>query len=160
MKTNLSFLSGIALTALTTCLMLASSPTTTAQTYDSKPKRADASTQLETNVYPLANRPGFIKVIYNKRKKGAVQVVIRNEQGKVVYKAFEWLTLYRQEFDLSNLPIGNYTVEFSTQHEQVVRPLAINTPPPATSYIAMGEPIKQDMPVLPNPRGRRLTSNE
>ncbi len=159
MKTNSSFLPCSALTALTACLLLASSPTSTAQTYDGKLKLADAPTQLETNVYPLSNRPGVIKVIFNNRKKGSVQVVIRNEQGKVFYDAYEWMTLYRREFDLSNLPTGSYTVEFSTQNEHVVRPLAINTPPPATSYIAMGIPSKQDIPVLPNPKGRRLTSN-
>jgi hypothetical protein len=162
MKTNSSFLAYGALAALTVGLLLASSPTATAQLYDGQLKLADQSTQLETNVYPLASRPGVIKVIFNNRKKGAVQVVIRNEQGKVFYDAFEYVTLYRQDFNLSNLPTGNYSVELSTRDEHIVRSLAINTPPPATNYIAMGSPSKQEIPVpaLPTKKNKRLLVNQ
>ena len=160
MKTNVSFLHGSALAALTTCLLLASSPTTEAQTYSDQSKRTDAPSQLETNVYPLSSRPGFIKVIFNNLKKGAVQVLIRNEQGKVFYDESESVALYRRNLDLSELPAGNYTVEFSTRTEHVVRPLAINTPPPATSYIAMGVPSKQDIPDLSKKKSKRLIANQ
>lgn len=159
MKTNASFLHGSALAALTASLLLAASPTTKAQTYNGQLKLTDTPLQLETNVYPISTRPGFIKVIFNNLKKGAVQVVIRNEQGKVFYDEFESIALYRRNLDLSNLPAGDYTVELSTRTEHVVRTLAINTPPPATSYIALGVPSKQDIPILPK-KNKRLLVNQ
>jgi hypothetical protein len=158
MKTNASFLAHSALAALTAGLLLASSPTSTAQTYNGQLKLADAPTQLETNVYPLSNRTATIKVIFNNPTGGAVRVIIRDEQGKVHYDAYESVALYRRNFDLSGLPVGNYTVELNKRNEKVARTFAINAP--ATNWITMETPSRQDTPDLSKPRGRRLTSNQ
>lgn len=160
MKTNASFLQGSALVAFTTCLLLAASPTTKAQTYDGQLKLTDAPTQLETNVYPLSGRPGVIKVIFNNRTGGTVRVVIRDTQGKVHYDESESIALYRRNLDLSNLPTGNYAVELSTRNEHIVRSLAINQPAPVTNWIAMGVPSKQDIPDLPKKKNKRLLVNQ
>ena len=158
MKTNSSFLAYGALAALTTCLLLASSPTATAQTYNGQLKLVDAPTQLEANVYPLSNRTATIKVIFNNPTGGAVRVIIRDGQGKVHYDAYESTALYRRNFDLSGLPFGNYTVELSKRNEKVARTFAINAP--ATNWITMETSSKQDTPDLSKHKGRRLTSNQ
>lgn len=157
MKTNSSFLAHSALAALTTCLLLASSPTTMAQTYDGQLKLADAPAQLEAVVYPLSGRPATIKVIFNNRTGGMVRVVIRDGRGKVHYDESEAIELYRRNFDLSGLPAGNYTVELSKRNEHVAQTFVIN--PPATNWITMDSPSKRDVPDLPNPKGKRLTRN-
>jgi|GEM_PF-2556647 len=158
MKTNVSFLPYSALAALTACLLLVSSPITMAQTYDGQLKLADAPAQLEASVYPLSNRAATIKVIFNNQTGGSVRVVIRDGQGKVHYDEYESIALYRRNFDLSQLPVGNYTVELSKRNEHVARTFTIN--PPATNWITMDMPSKQDTPDLPNFKGKRLTSNQ
>ncbi|WP_020603388.1 hypothetical protein [Spirosoma spitsbergense] len=158
MKTKCIILHRSALAALITCLLSASSLTTMAQTYNGQLKLADASDQIEANVYPLSNRPATIKVIFNNRTSGAVRVVIRDGKGKIHYDAYESIALYRRNFDLSGLPVGDYTVELSKRNEKVARIFAIN--PPATNWITMEMPAKQDTPDQPNFKGKRLTSNQ
>ncbi|WP_018621043.1 DUF3244 domain-containing protein [Spirosoma luteum] len=157
MKTNWSFLPACALAALTTCLLLGSSPTSTAQTYSGQLKLTEAPTQLEAVVYPLSSRPATIRVNFNNPTGGAVQLTIRDEQGKVWYEESESIALYRRNFDLSGMPIGKYTVELGKKNEHLVRTFAIN--PPAMSWITINTPSEQDIPNGANPRGKRLTSN-
>ncbi len=158
MKTNSSFLPYSALAALTACLLLTSSPATMAQTYKSQLKLVDAPAQLEAAVYSLSSRPATIRVNFNNRTGGSVRLTIRDEQGKVWYEGAESIALYRRNFDLSGMPVGNYTVELSKQNEHLTQTFAINAP--ATNWITMEIPSKQDTPDLLKPQGKRLTSNQ
>lgn len=156
MKTNCSFSARSALAALTTCLLLGSSPASTAQTYSGQLKLADAPAQLEAAVYPLSSRPATIRVNFNNRTGGAVRLTIRDEQGKVWYEEMESIALYRRNFDLSGMPVGKYTVEIGKKNEHLTRTFAIN--PPAMSWITINAPSEP----TPNglaPIGKRLTSN-
>lgn len=158
MKTNCHFLSASSIITLASCLLVSLSQPTMAQTYTGQLKlTSNVPSQLESNIFPLSNRPAAIRVIFNNRTGGTVRVMIRDEQGKVHYDESESIALYRRNFDLSGLPGGNYTIELSKQQEHIVRTFAINTP--ALNLITMDVPFKQDVPDLQNSKAKRITSN-
>ena len=158
MKTKCFFSHRSALAALLICLLSAPSLTTLAQTYKGQLMLTDAPTQLEANVFPVSNRFATIKVIFNNPTGGEVRLIIRDGKGNVHYDDYSSIAMYRRNFDLSQLPVGAYTVELTKQEKHFARTFAIN--PPATNWITMDTPSSPDIPSLSIQKSKRLTSNE
>lgn len=146
MNVNRLFSSYGTLAVLTTCLL--SAPVTQAQTYVGRQTLTESPSHLEANVYPLSNQPSTIKVIFNNLTGGEVRIVIRSAKGTVVYDAFESTARYRRNFNLSELPEGQYTVELNKQKEQYSQAFSIGTPA-TVSHIALLNPPVQNSPDKP-----------
>ena len=114
-------------------------------------------TQLEANVYPLSNRLATINVIFNNPAGGEVRVIIRDGYGTVYYDDYSSTILYRQNFDLSQLPAGAYTVILTRQQAHFARTFTIN--PPALNRITLSPPYNQNTPDSGFDTGKRLTQN-
>lgn len=130
---------------LITCLLSASA--LRAQTFAGQAELTELPAQLEATVYPLAELPSTIKVIFNNMAGGQVRVMIRDEKGKVFYSELESIARYRRRFDLSSLPEGHYMVELSKQNEHYAQAFVIEMP--TTSHITMGTRPARKLPEPP-----------
>lgn len=142
MKANRFSINHSTLAVLTTLLLSAAS--LQAQTFTGQANLAASPTQLEAAIYPLANQPSIVKVIFNNFTGGSVRIVVRDEKGKVYYDEYEATAKYRRRFDLSALPQGNYKIELSKRNEYFAQAFAIE--PPVQSHIALLNPPVKTAP--------------
>jgi hypothetical protein len=142
MKANRFSINRSALAVLTTFLL--STASLYAQTFAGQAKLADTPAKLEAAIYPLAQQPSTIKVIFNNLTGGSVRIVVRDEKGKVFYDEYEATARYRRRFDLSALPQGNYKVELSKRDEYFAQSFVVE--PPVQSHIALVNPPVKTAP--------------
>ncbi|AUD00860.1 DUF3244 domain-containing protein [Spirosoma pollinicola] len=124
-------------------ISLLSSAVGKAQTVTSQQTPAELSSGFEAVVFPLSTRPSTIKVIFNNPTGGAVQVMIKDQEGNVFYDESESITQYRRSFDLTPLPEGNYTVVLKKHKENFTQEFAIKQPVIVQSQIALVNPPTQ-----------------
>ncbi|WP_020606546.1 hypothetical protein [Spirosoma spitsbergense] len=123
MKTNRIFSivnTGVTLAA---CLFLVSP--TQAQTFNRARQLTEVPKIFEALIYPVANRPQTIRINFDNPIGKAVRVMIRNESGNLVYDEYKNVVASREYYDLSPLPVGNYTVDLTTTGSHVVKPFTI-----------------------------------
>lgn len=133
-------------TCVVLLMLLLSTRSMQAQTFNARQGLTDTPMQLEANIYPLSNQPNSIRVNFNNRTSGGVRVMIRNEKGEIYYNEMEITALYRRSFDLSSMPMGTYTVELIKAKEHIARTFVIE--PPVTSHITMLNQPDQQAPNL------------
>jgi hypothetical protein len=80
---------------------------------------------FEALLYPVANRPQTIRINFNNPVGKEVRVMIRHESGNIVYDEYKNVVASREYYDLSPLPVGNYTVDLTTTGSHVVKPFTI-----------------------------------
>lgn len=135
MKTNQ--IASIYGTTLVLITFLISSFSLHAQTFRGSEKLTEPPKSFGALIYPVETRQQTIRINVDNPDRAMVHTVIVNEKGNVVHDEYDNRVASREYYDLSSLPVGNYTIMLSTRHDRIAKSFTIASS--KAGYITMGD---------------------
>lgn len=113
-----------------------------AQTFAGRNYLAESPVSIRAFIYPDARKEA-IKIRLENQSSGAAHIRIVNEAQETVYEDYVAKPTYYGRFDVSALPYGAYTIEFSNRSARQTQEFRIESPTAGRIVMAI-QPTDQD----------------